>query len=500
MLKEIDLDKKVDSDTYKSEIRSYEESLARLQREAKELKIPIVIIFDGWETAGKGTMINALSMSLDPRGYNVHFTKDPTEEEYFRPFLWRFWSKTPAQGRISIFDQSWYRRVSIEKMEDQLSDLNYESAFEDINSFEKQLSDDGTLILKFFLHISEDEQKKRLKALEENPATAWKVDKKEWSNHKRYSEFMEVYEKMIERTDSEYAPWTVVEANSKKFAKLKVFSKVVNAIQNRIDSTRSYNEEKRITVSAGTAHHSVVDSSVLKKIDLTKSLSREDYEKEMKKCQKKIREIEYEIFSRRIPIIIAYEGWDAAGKGGNIKRMVENLDPRGYEVVPVGSPNDAEKSHQYLWRFWNYFPKAGHITIFDRTWYGRVLVERVEGFCSEEAWKRAYREINEMEKQLTNFGTILVKFWLHIDQDEQLRRFELRQNTPSKNYKITEEDWRNREKWDAYEAAVDEMLVRTNTTYAPWVVVESNDKYYARIKTLRTVIELVESRLRQLSD
>lgn len=495
MLRELALDKKADEETYKSEMMKLKEDLARLQREARDLKVPVMIVFEGWETSGKGTMINELLMPLDPRGYHAYFINDPTEEEYFRPFLWRFWSKTPAKGRIAIFDQSWYRRVSVEKINGVLTAAEYESAFEDINSFEKQLSDDGVLIIKFFLHISRSEQEKRLKALESNPATAWKADKKAWKMHKHYGETIEIYEKMIQETDTEYAPWTVVEAHSKKFAKLKIFSKVAGAMTQKIDALKNNGEEKTTVQPSVEALNSNMASSVLNKIDLSKIMQREDYEKDLKKYQKRIREIEYEIYSRRIPVIIAYEGWDAAGKGGNIKRMVENCDPRGYGVIPVGSPNDEEKNHHYLWRFWNKIPKAGHIAIFDRTWYGRVLVERIEGFCSVAEWKRAYREINEMEKQFTNFGTILVKFWLHIDADEQLRRFEERRNTPSKNYKITEEDWRNREKSKEYQTAVDEMLFRTNTAYAPWVVVESNDKCYARIKTLKTIIDAVESRL-----
>ena len=196
-----------------------------------------------------------------------------------------------------------------------------------------------------------------------------------------------------------------------------------------------------------------------------------------------------------MPVVIAYEGWDAAGKGGNISRLTQNLDPRGYEVVPVAAPNDVEKAHHYLWRFWARMPKAGHITIFDRTWYGRVLVERVEGFCTEAQWRRAYREINGMEQQLAHFGTVLLKFWLHIDADEQLRRFRERQEMAHKQWKITDEDWRNREKMGQYRDAVEEMLHRTTTPYAPWTIVESNCKRYARVKVLETVCEAIRKRL-----
>ncbi len=496
MLNEITLERTIDDSTYKNDLALLKEKLAQLQRDAKDRKIPVIIVFEGFETSGKGTMINELLLPLDPRGFNAYFIHDETEEEKMRPFLWRYWLKTPSKGRIAIFDQSWYRRVSVETLTNTLALSSYEKSFEDISSFEKQLADDGVLIIKLFLHINKKEQKKRLEALEANDSTAWKVNKATWKMNKDFEVYLDLFEKMIQRTDTEYAPWTVIESNHKKFAKLKMFSTVVDALERKIasvDQKMSSKENASTIVSASDENR--VASSILKETDLSKFLTKEQYQEELKICQKRIREIEYEIYSKRIPIMIAYEGWDAAGKGGNIKRMVENCDPRGYEVIPIASPTSEEKEHHYLWRFWNKIPKAGHISIFDRTWYGRVLVERIEGFCTEEEWKRAYREINEMEKQLTNFGVILVKFWLHIDQEEQLRRFEERQNTPSKSYKITEEDWRNRERWSSYETAVDEMLLRTSTTYAPWIVIESNDKYFARIKALKSVIAAAEKQL-----
>ena len=234
---------------------------------------------------------------------------------------------------------------------------------------------------------------------------------------------------------------------------------------------------------------------MLEQVDLSKKISKEEYKAIVSDFELRLGELQREAKDLHIPIAIVFEGWDAAGKGGNIRRLTQSMDPRGYEVIPIAAPNDIEKSHYYLWRFWMAFPKAGHIAIFDRSWYGRVLVERIEGFCSESEWKRAYREINEIEEHMVNFGTVLVKFWLHIDQKEQLRRFEDRQRIPHKQWKITEEDWRNRKKWDQYKEAVDEMLFRTSTTYAPWTIVEANSKYYARIKALKTVIAAVEAKL-----
>ena len=241
-------------------------------------------------------------------------------------------------------------------------------------------------------------------------------------------------------------------------------------------------------------------AGVLSGVDLTKSISKEEYKKEIDRLQKKLEFLHSQIYRMRIPVVLGFEGWDAAGKGGAIRRLTSHLDPRGYKVYPTSAPNDIERVHHYLWRFWNHVPKAGHIAIFDRTWYGRVLVERVEGFCAESQWKQAYQEINEMENHLANAGAVVLKFWLHIDKDEQEKRFKERQEDPLKQWKITEEDWRNREKWDQYESAVNEMLVRTSTTYAPWVVVEGNCKYYARVKVLKTVVEALEDKIKEVNN
>ena len=238
------------------------------------------------------------------------------------------------------------------------------------------------------------------------------------------------------------------------------------------------------------------NGKILDTIDLDKVLSDEEYDIKLEKLQKKIQKLHGELYRQKIPMVIGFEGWDAGGKGGAIRRLTEKMDSRGYVVFPIQAPSTIEKNHHYLWRFWKNMPKDGHITIFDRTWYGRVMVERIEGFCSEEEWKRAYKEINDMEQSLYNAGAIVIKFWLQIDKGEQKARFEARQADPEKQWKITDEDWRNREKWDAYEMAVNEMIAKTSTQHAPWVIVEGNDKKYARIKVLETVIQAMETRLK----
>ena len=493
MLEKIDLSKKIKKAEYKSVIHDLEIKLGVLQRQSREHRIPVIVIFEGWDAAGKGTLINQLMLTLDPRGFAVYPIKAPNEEESFRPFLWRFWIKTPEKGRIAIFDRSWYGRVLVERVDEIVPKKVWTHAYEDINAFERQLADDGTVIVKFYLHITKKEQKKRFQKLLANSSTSWKVTKEDWRHHKQYDDYVVAIEEMLDKTDTEIAPWTIVEAHDRRFAIVKVFRTVAEAIERRINEIQIQGNSSEKKHTQIQENDSLV--SILNQVDLSYTLTREKYNKELKKYQARVRELEHEVYLKRIPVIIVYQGWDAAGKGGNIKRLVQGMDPRGYEVVTIAAPNDIELSHHYLWRFWTRIPKAGHITIFDRSWYGRVLVERIEGFCTEEEWRRAYREIKEMEAQLAHYGTIIIKFWLHIDSDEQLRRFKAREATPYKQWKINAEDWRNREKWDQYQIAVDEMLFRTNTSYAPWTIIEANDKLYARIKALKTVVKAIEERI-----
>ena len=380
-------------------------------------------------------------------------------------------------------------------------------AFRDICSFEKQLTDSKAVIIKLFLYISREEQKKRFKKLEESGETAWRVTKEDWKRNEDYDRYLKINEEMLERTDTEYAPWTIIEATDKSYGAMKILKTVTETLEDalakmaeeeRLKEEKKKSAETLLKAGENPAENSRYQNGVLSGIDLSKTMTREAYKKEIDRLQKKLELLHSELYRLRIPVVLGFEGWDAGGKGGAIRRLTSHLDPRGYQVCPTAAPNDVEKKHHYLWRFWNRMPKAGHIAIFDRTWYGRVMVERIEGFCREEEWRRAYQEINEMESHLVNAGAVVLKFWLQIDKDEQKRRFEERMRIPEKQWKITDEDWRNREKWDQYELAVNEMLVRTSTTYAPWIVVEGNCKYYARVKVLRTVVEALEKKIAQV--
>lgn len=496
MLGQIDVNKAMQKKEYDKKMEQLQVRFGELQRACKEHNIPIAVVFEGLDASGKGTMINRMIQSLDPRGFKVFTPGREKEDEAMRPYFWRFFTKIPAKGRMHIFDQSWYKGV----YEKDISE-------KEVLDFEQMLTEDRMMIVKFFLMISKEEQKNRLEKLEKNSETSWRVTGQDKENNRNYEKCLRKYDKLLVHTDTANAPWTVVEATDKLYATCKIISTMVERMERAVKEA----EQREKAKNAKSADHAenpdpVMEDTacgsgdsfrngVLQGIDLTKTISKEEYKKRKKELQKKLSVLHNKMYLKRVPVILAFEGWDAGGKGGVIKRLTQAMDPRGYEVVPVAAPNDIEKAHHYLWRFWEKIPKAGHMTIFDRTWYGRVFVERIEGFAKEDEWSRAYSEINNMEEQFVNAGYIVLKFWLHIDKDEQKRRFEEREKTPEKQWKITEEDWRNRAKWDEYEKAVDEAIVRTSTADAPWIVVEGNSKYYARIKVLETVVNALEKRL-----
>ncbi|BBF42848.1 hypothetical protein lbkm_1533 [Lachnospiraceae bacterium KM106-2] len=496
MLEKIDLEKKLGKDEFHKKYESLSEELGHLQRDCRANNIPIIILFEGLGASGKGTIMNYLIHPLDPRGFKVFTLNQPTEDEILRPYLWRYWIKTPAKGRIHIFDHSWYHRVLGDRLEGITDEKELEFAYDEIVDFEEQLSVDGTVIMKFFLHISKKEQAKRLKEMEESKSTAWRVTKKDWHYNEKYKELLVMNDEMLAKTDTSFAPWDIVESNDLEYAAVKILSLVVNRLKRALEERKNENSKEEPKIDIPFDERLV--THVLQGVDLSVSLTKKEYKDKLKVLQRKLACLQNLMVMNRIPVILAFEGWDAAGKGGNIKRLTEKLDPRNYEVIPISAPNDIEKAHHYLWRFWRTIPKAGNLAIYDRTWYGRVLVERIEGFCTKQEYERAYSEINRMERQFTNAGYIVLKFWLHIDKNEQEARFKDRQENPEKQWKITDEDWRNREKWDEYEKAVDEMIIRTSTVNAPWIVVEANSKYYARIKVLETVVDALTKYMQEI--
>lgn len=495
MLRQLDMEQTMPKEEWDSISQGLKTKLGVLQQKARALKIPTVIVLEGWGAAGKGSMVSRVIGNLDPRGFSVYSILPPNSEEKRYPWMRRFWEKLPAYGEMTIFDRSWYQEAAI--YNEEAPEKIQEQHWEEIEDFERHITDDGYVLLKIFLHITKKEQKKRLKALEKKKETRWRVTEKDWKHHEKYGHYLSIFNNMIQRTDFSFAPWALVAANDRRQATYRVFTTVISALENAI--AQKENEKQQDPVLTPAIRLSIgmeaLPIPLLADVEAQQPMDDGEYRVKLKASQKRLFELNNRFYQKKIPVILAYEGWDAAGKGGNIKRVTSALDPRGYEVIPIAAPSSVEKNHHHLWRFWKALPRDGHIAIFDRTWYGRCMVEHIEGFCTPEQWARSFDEINHFEKHLADWGAVILKFWLQIDKDEQLRRFQDRQNTPEKQYKITDEDWRNREKWDQYEDAVNLMLARTNTAWAPWVIVESNNKKYARIKALQEIIGAMEARL-----
>lgn len=490
MLKNWARPEKPEGEELKQRLKAAEEKLSQQQMKLKEKRLPVLVLIEGWGAAGKGSAIGQIIKNIDPRFFKVFsMPSTPTEEERRRPFLYRFFEKIPEAGKFTFLDSGWMDQIMKERLDGKLDDKAYAQRVDSVKRFERGLTDNGYLVLKFFFHISKKEQESRIDALLSEKDTAWRVSEGDLWQNRHYDKCLEAFDRYLDDTNTPSAPWYIVNSKSKKFAELQVMETLCMGIE-----TALHNESLAVPLLQNA--FPLIKMPKLRDVPLEgKTLDEEEYKRELKELQAKLGQLHNRLYRKRVPVIIAYEGWDAAGKGGNIKRLTGALDPRGFEVHPIASPEPHEKARHYLWRFWTRLPKDGHIAIFDRTWYGRVMVERLEGFCSENDWQRAYYEMNEFEQELYNWGAVILKFWVQIDKDTQLARFTERQNTPSKQWKITDEDWRNREKWDLYEQAVDEMLQKTSTTYAPWHILESVDKKYARIKALHIVIDALEKAL-----
>lgn len=490
MLKNVIFPERPGEEELKARLKTAREKLAGQQTLIKEHKLPVLVLVEGWGTAGKGSVIGQMIRNIDPRFFKVAPMDQPTEEERRKPFLCRYFTKIPEAGKFMFLDSGWMDEVTRNRVHGEMDQKTYEQRIDSIRRFERQLTDNGYLVMKLFCHISEKEQKKRIESLVEDIDTRWRVSENDKWQNKHYEKCLEVFDRYMEDTNNPSAPWYVIDAKSKKWAELQALETLTQGIEIALQ-----NQSLAVPLLQNVFPLEKVPK--LSEIPLeNKSLSDEEYKEELSKLQNHLKELHNRLYRKKVPVVIVYEGWDAAGKGGNIKRITEALDPRGFEVQPIASPEPHEKARHYLWRFWMRLPKTGHITIFDRSWYGRVMVERLEGFCSENDWKRAYNEMNEFEKELHDWGAVIIKFWVQIDKDTQLARFTDRQNTPEKQWKITDEDWRNREKWDQYEVAVNEMIQKTSTTFAPWHILESVDKKYARIKALKIVIEELEKVLK----
>ncbi len=460
----------------------------------KRARLPVIIIISGVDGAGKGEVVHRLNEWFDPRGLDTHSFWHETAEEREHPYYWHFWQALPARGRIGLLFGSWYTQPVTQRVAGQLKNGALDAVLQRIVFFEEMLVNDGALIIKLWFHLSEKALHKRLSSLQRNPETHWRVLPADLAQSRIYDKFIRVSERALRETDSPHAPWHLIEAADSHHRDVAAAGIILEAIQRRLaESGRAKTpcatptRRLRITPEGG--------KTVLDRVDLSQSLARDDYEEKLAKYQARLSRLVWAAYEKKIPTVIVFEGWDAAGKGSCVRRVTSAMDPRLFRVVPIGAPTEEEKAHHYLWRFWRHLPADGLVTIFDRSWYGRVLVERVEGFARTEEWMRAYRELNRFEEHLADHGTVLAKFWIHISKEEQLRRFKDRETVPFKRYKITAEDWRNRAKWNAHKAAVNDMVTHTSTSFAPWTLVAGNSKRFARIQILKRLCRHLEEAL-----
>jgi polyphosphate:AMP phosphotransferase len=487
-----ELEHTVSKSDYNAQVPELRTQLLTVQQQLKSCDFPVIILVSGVDGGGKGEVINLLNEWMDPRYIRTFAFGTPSDEEKERPRLWRFWRTLPPKGLIGINVGSWYSDPLSQRVCGLIDDNALQIQLMQIRLLEQELIDDGALIIKCWLHLKKDEQKKRLKALEKDPETSWRVTERDKKHLKMYDDFLVVAERVLTDTSTGDAPWLIVDGFDIRYSSLTVGQHILNRIQQQIKKRAAEKLAKAQPAHTHTVY--VSQQNLLDSLDLSVTLKK-DYNQELSFYQGKLNKLAREAHQQQRSSILVFEGWDAAGKGGAIRRLTHVVDARSYQVIPIAAPTDEEKQHHYLWRFWRHIPRAGLMTIYDRSWYGRVLVERVEGFAAEAEWQRAYSEIVNFEEALTAHGIVILKFWLHIDKDEQLRRFQEREKITYKQYKITEEDYRNREKWDDYQIAVNEMVTRTSTQNAPWVLVEANDKKYARIKILKTFCEKLEKAL-----
>ncbi len=490
MFESAELGHKVSKEVWDRELPALREALLDAQFDLTAAKVPVIILVAGVDGSGKSETVNTLNEWMDPRHIQTHGLDEPSDEERERPHMWRYWRMLPPKGKIGIFDGSWYTWPILERAHGRTKTSDLDQDMAAVARFEQMLIHEGALVLKFWMHLSKETQKKRLKSLEKDPKTRWRVTPRDWKYFEMYDTFRQVAERALRSTSTAESPWIVVEATDPRYQRLTVGKILLERLRARLD-----NPPPKIHIAVAPPVAALDEVNILRALDLTKRLDKKDYEEELLSLQGRLNLLTRHRNFRKHAVVMLFEGVDAAGKGGGIRRITTSLDARNYHIHPVAAPTEDERAQPYLWRFWRHLPRRGKVAIFDRSWYGRVLVERVEGFCSEADWQRAYSEINDFEDQIVRSRSILLKFWLSISQEEQLRRFQERQATAFKRFKITDEDWRNREKWPAYERAICDMLDRTSTEIAPWTLVESENKYYGRIKILKTVVERLEDEL-----
>lgn len=479
---------------YQARAARLREQLVELQVELKKVPFKVLLILAGPEGAGRGNLLNTLAEWLDPRGVETFSYHAPTDNERAHPHQWRFWRSLPGIGRIGLYAGSWYTETLREEARGQRAVRHVGQEAERIRDFEKLLADGDTLIVKVWLQLSKEAQGRRLRSLRAEPATAWRVTEEDWHHHRIYDRLARTAQLIRAKTDRPGARWTIIDAEDERARDLSVGQLLLTQFRQQLKKVA------RLPRLAAPRRVKPLRPSGLNRLNalpLDQDLSEKDYDALREKWLGRLNRAVRAALGAGRSIVFAFEGWDAAGKGGAIRRLTSAIDPRDYSVIPVAKPTPEEKHAHYLWRFWRDMPRDGRVAIFDRSWYGRVLVERLEGFCREGDWKRAFGEINGFERELTDHGTIVLKYWLHVSHAEQLRRFREREATPHKRHKMNAEDWRNRKKRAAYEIAVGDMLALTDTETAPWHLVPADNKRFARLEVLRSASRQIEAALEE---
>jgi polyphosphate:AMP phosphotransferase len=484
-------DTKIDSESisksdFEAQISQLRVDLINAQFDLTKANFSVLILLVGNDRAGVDHVADRINEWMDARYIDTRIFGAPYEEEQQRPRFWRYWNALPAQGRTGLYGGAWPLNIIADRVNRKFKKKDFDRWIERANQLEQKLTDDGTLVLKFWVNLPRKALKARLKAAKKDPDRSWSVGELDWQVFERYAEIAKPINKFIEATDTEYAPWNIIDGSDGNYRDLKIVSSIRDAIVERLAAP-----EKEVHAAEVPGTY----PDLLGEVDLLQSLGKKEYNQKLDKYQRRFHRLMRQAHEAGISPVLAFEGWDAGGKGGTIRRLTNALPSRSYRVIPIAAPTSEEKARHYLWRFWRQLPRAGNAVIFDRTWYGRVTVERIEGFATDEEWQRAYKEINDFEEQLAERGMMVLKFWLHISNAEQLTRFQSREVTDYKKYKITDEDYRNREKWDDYVLAVNEMIAKTSTPQAPWHIVPANDKRFARIFVLQTVCDALEKAL-----
>jgi polyphosphate:AMP phosphotransferase len=458
------------------------ERLLLAQLDLAQRDYPVIIVVAGLDGAGKGSLVQQLNEWMDPRWIETNTFWEHSDEEESRPYFWRFWRSLPPRGQIGIFLGSWYTRPAQSAVDEKMGPEEFALYCKQIESFERMLTDDGALVIKLWLHISHDTQQQRLRDDSPHRKTSPRGSDIPYELRGKYNRTLEISEQLILATDSGHSPWQLLEAEDAYYRDITAGELVLEAMLYRASRQPSTAVPHVPTTELITGPQ----PTVLDSVDLSLSLKGDAYDTKLAKCQAELRDLGWRAYQQKRSVVAVFEGWDAAGKGSAIRRVTRAIDPRLFRLVQFAAPTDEERAHHYLWRFWRQLQRDGRCTFYDRSWYGRVLVERVEQYASPAEWQRAYSEINRFERQLADHGIILLKFWIHISKDEQEKRFNSRQKTAHKQHKLTDEDWRNRDKWHEYELAVDQMVSHTSTRHAPWTLVAGNDKPYARVQILET--------------